>query len=63
MVTSVALKTNDIWSKTIGYNPYAAEDEEGEAEEEQREKALFGGVSRALGTFFGGRWGNVGTSE
>eukprot|EP00560_Eucampia_antarctica_P000905 CAMPEP_0197834718 /NCGR_PEP_ID=MMETSP1437-20131217/23436_1 /TAXON_ID=49252 ORGANISM="Eucampia antarctica, Strain CCMP1452" /NCGR_SAMPLE_ID=MMETSP1437 /ASSEMBLY_ACC=CAM_ASM_001096 /LENGTH=218 /DNA_ID=CAMNT_0043439625 /DNA_START=75 /DNA_END=732 /DNA_ORIENTATION=+ len=27
--TSAALRTSDIWSKTIGYDPYAAENEKG----------------------------------
>ena len=34
--SSSALKTNEIWSKTIGYDPYAAAED---AENERRAKA------------------------
>lgn len=30
--SSTALKTNDMWSKTIGYDPYANQDEDKDAE-------------------------------
>ena len=38
MSSSVSLKTNDMWSKTIGHNPYAAADD-AESNEKQEELA------------------------
>ena len=36
---STALKTNDIWSKTIGYDPYAAANDDSKQKEEDSSKA------------------------
>jgi hypothetical protein len=39
MSGSTALKTNDMWSKTIGYNPYAALDEDSVKKEDSNQTA------------------------
>ena len=43
--SSAALRTNDMWSKTIGHNPYAAGGEEERAKEQEREAATAEQVS------------------
>lgn len=53
MSSSSALKTNDIWSKTIGYDPYAASEQEAKKEDNSEHSAsilLLARLSNLSGT-------------
>ena len=49
---STALRTNDIWSKTIGYNPYAAEGEKSKDDDNQQSVHTAGLLLLAKARFF-----------